>query len=243
MILAGGECRVLNPGSYSVFLMLRLRLSHVRNQHKASLFFEKVLLQLKQLIDQNSNNDLENNKKDLKNVMFQKMEMYIRYNYVMMFTKIRKLNKVTRRNPSLQFLPNYVTISESRQYLRLAQYCASSNRGVMPVLPVNTVSNIGIVLTYYWRGIFWQYWWDSKVGVSLTVVTLPVYYGRQYWLLWPLPADSTGPVLPLSTSPVLTANSQPSYHQGYRQYCASTENPTGVLTWYRASSKFPPGLL
>ena len=41
--------------------------------------------------------------------------------------------------------------SEARQYLQLAQYFASCNRGVMPVLPVNTVPNIGIVLAYYWR--------------------------------------------------------------------------------------------
>ena len=41
--------------------------------------------------------------------------------------------------------------SEPRQYLQLVQYCASCNRGVMPVLPVNTVPNIGIVLAYYWR--------------------------------------------------------------------------------------------
>ena len=41
--------------------------------------------------------------------------------------------------------------SEARQYLQLAQYCASCNQGVIPVLPVNTVLNIGIVLAYYWR--------------------------------------------------------------------------------------------
>ena len=48
----------------------------------------------------------------------------------------------------------------------------------MPVLPVNTVQKIGIVLAYYWGGILWQYWWNSEVGVSLTVGTLLVYYGR-----------------------------------------------------------------
>ena len=41
--------------------------------------------------------------------------------------------------------------SEAKQYLQLVQYCASCNRGVMPVLPVNTVPNIGIVQAYYWR--------------------------------------------------------------------------------------------
>ena len=35
-------------------------------------------------------------------------------------------------------------------YLQVAQYCASCNREVMPVLPVNTVPNIGILLAYYW---------------------------------------------------------------------------------------------
>ena len=39
---------------------------------------------------------------------------------------------------------------EARQYLQLAQYCASFNRGVTPVLPVNTVPKIGIVLAYFW---------------------------------------------------------------------------------------------
>ena len=41
--------------------------------------------------------------------------------------------------------------SEARQFLQPAQYCASCNRRVMPVLPVNTVPNIGIILAYYWR--------------------------------------------------------------------------------------------
>ena len=36
--------------------------------------------------------------------------------------------------------------SEAIQYLQLAQYCASCKRGVMPVLPVNTVLNIGILV-------------------------------------------------------------------------------------------------
>ena len=93
--------------------------------------------------------------------------------------------------------------SEARQYLQLAQYYASFNRGAMPVLPVNTVPNIGMVLAYYWHGIFWQYWWNSEVGVSLAVATLLVYHGGQYWLLLPVPADSTGPVLFLSTSRVI----------------------------------------
>ena len=38
-----------------------------------------------------------------------------------------------------------------RQFLQPVQYCASFNRGVMPVLPVNTVPNIGILLAYYWH--------------------------------------------------------------------------------------------
>ena len=75
---------------------------------------------------------------------------------------------------------------EARQYSQLAQYCATCNRGVIPVLPVNTVTNIGIVLAYYWRSTDY------------------------YTLLLAVPADSTGPVLLLSTRPVLTANSQPS---------------------------------
>ena len=68
--------------------------------------------------------------------------------------------------------------SEARQYLQLAQYCASCNWGVIPVLAVNTLPNIGVLLAYYWRGILWQYWWNSEVGVSLTVGTLLVYCGR-----------------------------------------------------------------
>ena len=48
------------------------------------------------------------------------------------------------------FVGIQVENSEARQYLQLAQYCASCNRGVMPVLPFNTVPNIGIVLAYYW---------------------------------------------------------------------------------------------
>ena len=75
--------------------------------------------------------------------------------------------------------------SEARQYLQPARYYASYNRGVMPILPANTVPNIGILLTYYCRGILWKYWWNSKVGISLTVGTLLVYYGRStnyyYW--------------------------------------------------------------
>ena len=39
---------------------------------------------------------------------------------------------------------------EARQVLQPVQYCASCNRGVMSVLPVNTVPNIGILLAYYW---------------------------------------------------------------------------------------------
>ena len=41
--------------------------------------------------------------------------------------------------------------SDARQYLHPAQYCASCNRGVILVLPVNTVPNIGILQDYYWR--------------------------------------------------------------------------------------------
>ena len=44
--------------------------------------------------------------------------------------------------------------SEDRQFLQLAHYY----EGVMPVLPVNTVPNIGLLLAQYWRGVFWQYW-------------------------------------------------------------------------------------
>ena len=39
--------------------------------------------------------------------------------------------------------------SEARQYLQPARYCASCNRGVMPVLPGSTVPNIGILLARY----------------------------------------------------------------------------------------------
>ena len=51
--------------------------------------------------------------------------------------------------------------SEDRDFLQPAQYCASCNQGVMPVLPVNTVLNIGILLSYYWRGNLCQYTRDS----------------------------------------------------------------------------------
>ena len=47
--------------------------------------------------------------------------------------------------------------SGARQYLQLAQYCASRNRGVMPVLPGNTVPNIGIVLAYYTGAVLARY--------------------------------------------------------------------------------------
>ena len=50
-----------------------------------------------------------------------------------------------------QISTTQVENSEARQYLQLAQYCASCNRGVIPVLSVNTMPNIGIVLAYYWR--------------------------------------------------------------------------------------------
>ena len=53
------------------------------------------------------------------------------------------------------------------------------------VLYVNTVPDIDILLVQYWRGILWQYWWNSDVGISLTVSTLLVYYWFtlvQYWL-------------------------------------------------------------
>ena len=49
------------------------------------------------------------------------------------------------------FCRSQVEKSEARRYLQLAQYCASYNRGVMPVLPVNTVPYIGVLLAYYWR--------------------------------------------------------------------------------------------
>ena len=39
--------------------------------------------------------------------------------------------------------------SEARQFLQPAQYCASCDRGVMPMLLVNTEPNIGILLAYY----------------------------------------------------------------------------------------------
>ena len=81
---------------------------------------------------------------------------------------------------SWKFGKSQVENSEARQFLQPAQYCYSCNRGVMPVLPVNTVPNVGS-----WRSIPWQYWWNSEVGISLTVGILLVYYGRStdyfYW--------------------------------------------------------------
>ena len=41
---------------------------------------------------------------------------------------------------------------EARQFLQPAQYCASCNKGVVPVLPVNTMPKIRILLACYWRG-------------------------------------------------------------------------------------------
>ena len=60
-------------------------------------------------------------------------------------------------NNMFHFRKQYVRISndprsEARQFLQPAQYCASCILGVMLVLPVNTVPNIGILLAYYWRG-------------------------------------------------------------------------------------------
>ena len=43
--------------------------------------------------------------------------------------------------------------SEARQFLQPAQYCASSNRGVMPVLPLNTDK----LLTYYFHNLLLIY--------------------------------------------------------------------------------------
>ena len=63
----------------------------------------------------------------------------------------------------------------------------------------------------------------------------------------PVSTDITGPVLILTISPVLTANSQPSLASTtpvsmpiFHQYVVSTRNAMTVLAWYRASSKFPP---
>ena len=61
-----------------------------------------------------------------------------------------KIVQLNRFNPTSQ-----VEKSEARKFLQPAQYCASCIRGVMPVLPVDTVPNIGILLVYYWRGILW----------------------------------------------------------------------------------------
>ena len=59
--------------------------------------------------------------------------------------------------------------SETRQFLQPAQYCASCNQGVMPVLPANTKPKIGAVLAQY----------------SLEALVKLVYYGRStdyyYW--------------------------------------------------------------
>ena len=130
--------------------------------------------------------------------------------------------------------------SEARQYLQLVQYCAKCNRGVMPVPPVNTVPNIGILLAYYWcRTIFTTF----NLSISDIIHSKCIFINN--FIIPPdkiqsVSATRTGPVLLSSTSPVLTANSQPSYHLGSSQYCTSTRNPTVVLAWYRASSKFPP---
>ena len=42
--------------------------------------------------------------------------------------------------------------SEASQFLQPARYSASCNRGVTPVLPINTMPNIGILLAYYCQG-------------------------------------------------------------------------------------------
>ena len=107
---------------------------------------------------------------------------------------------------------NQVEKSEARQYLQLAQYCAKCNREVMPVLPVNTVPNIGILLAYYWcHTIFTTFNLSSfdiihsKCIFINNFITLPDK-------IQSVSDARTGPVLLLSTILVLSANSQPSCH-------------------------------
>ena len=102
--------------------------------------------------------------------------------------------------------------SEVRQYLQLAQYYASCNRGVMPVLLVNTVPNIGILLSYYWcRTIFTTF----NLSISHIIRSKCIFINN--FIIPPdkiqsVSATRTGPVLLLSTIRVLSANSQPSCH-------------------------------
>ena len=65
-----------------------------------------------------------------------------------------------------------VANSEARQFLQPAQYYASCNRAVMPVLSVNTVPNIGILLAYYWRSTDYYYWQNTKIGAVPTFRTV-----------------------------------------------------------------------
>ena len=80
--------------------------------------------------------------------------------------------------------------SETRQFLQLAQYCASCNRGVRPVLTVNTVPNMGILLAYYWRSTGAVLAWYS-LAVLVKLWSRDIinswhstgFQRSQYWLL------------------------------------------------------------
>ena len=68
-------------------------------------------------------------------------------------------------------VPSRLEKSEARQYLQLAQYCASCNWGVMPIQSVNTGPNIVVALAYYWH----------RTGVVIFDILYWVTTGAVHW--------------------------------------------------------------